>query len=254
MIEMKIKLLIVVSVVALVVYSLRCRIANIAFLRLQSKNRNTTFCSSSRTICDQRSAAMAIPSLRHRISTNWPSQGVRFDRAYAQYPLCNPSRSSLLTGKYPTQTSILDNEYYFRALHPELVSLTQHFKANGYATLRAGKIFHGGIDDTDSWTEGGEARNFTGAKRPPSNAEGPERVAQSDRIVMLDGDGEKNGDYQDATRSIEYLEKYKDQTFLPCVRSVKATQPADSSKEVLRSLRRREDPFTSGLCNASGRT
>ncbi len=97
------------------------------------------------------------------------TQGVRFDRAYAQYPLCNPSRSSLLTGKYPTQTSILDNEYYFRALHPELVSLTQHFKANGYATLRAGKIFHGGIDDTDSWTEGGEARNFTGAKRPPSN-------------------------------------------------------------------------------------
>jgi arylsulfatase A-like enzyme len=67
------------------------------------------------------------------------AQGVRFDRAYAQYPLCNPSRSSLLTGKYPTQTSILDNEYYFRALHPELVSLTQHFKANGYATLRAAK-------------------------------------------------------------------------------------------------------------------
>jgi arylsulfatase A-like enzyme len=102
-------------------------------------------------------------------------QGVRFDRAYAQYPLCNPSRSSLLTGKYPTQTSILDNEYYFRALHPELVSLTQHFKANGYATLRSGKVFHGGIDDTDSWTEGGEAREFTGAKRPPSNPDSADR-------------------------------------------------------------------------------
>jgi arylsulfatase A-like enzyme len=141
------------------------------------------------------------------------SQGVRFDRAYAQYPLCNPSRSSLLTGKYPTQTSILDNEYYFRALHPELVSLPQHFKANGYATLRTGKIFHGGIDDTDSWTEGGEAREFTGAKRPPSNAEGPERTSQSDRIVTLPGDGESNGDYKSATRAIEFLEKYKDQPF-----------------------------------------
>ena len=141
------------------------------------------------------------------------AQGVRFDRAYAQYPLCNPSRSSLLTGKYPTQTSILDNEYYFRALHPELVSLTQHFKANGYATLRAGKIYHGGIDDAESWTEGGEARNFTGPKRPPSNAEGPERVSQSDRIVILDGDGESNGDYRAASRTIELMEKYKDQHF-----------------------------------------
>ena len=78
------------------------------------------------------------------------ARGVRFDRAYTQYPLCNPSRTSLLTGSYPTQTGVMDNEHYFRALHPEFVSLPQHFKANGYATLRAGKIFHGGIDDTDA--------------------------------------------------------------------------------------------------------
>ena len=84
------------------------------------------------------------------------SRGISFDRAFTQYPLCNPSRSSLLTGRYPTQTGVMDNELYFRALHPEFVSLPQYFKANGYVTLRAGKIFHGGIDDTDAWTEGGE--------------------------------------------------------------------------------------------------
>jgi arylsulfatase A-like enzyme len=159
------------------------------------------------------------------------SQGVRFDRAYAQYPLCNPSRSSLLTGKYPTQTSILDNEYYFRALHPELVSLPQHFKANGYATLRTGKIFHGGIDDTDSWTEGGEAREFTGAKRPPSNAEGPERTSQSDRIVTLTGEGESNGDYKSATRAIEFLEKYKDQPFFLAFGESKPHSPPTAPKK-----------------------
>ena len=106
---------------------------------------------------------------------------MRFDRAYTQYPLCNPSRTSLLTGRYPTQTGVMDNETWFRAEHPDFVSLPQHFKARGYATLRAGKIFHGGIDDTDAWTEGGEARNFTGARRPPKHQSG--RIAPRNRIA-----------------------------------------------------------------------
>src|SRR5215204_7765279 len=84
------------------------------------------------------------------------ARGTRFDRAYAQYPLCNPSRTSLLTGRYPTETGVMDNNKYFRAAYPDWVTLPQYFKNNGYATLRTGKIFHGGIDDEVSWTEGGE--------------------------------------------------------------------------------------------------
>lgn len=159
------------------------------------------------------------------------SQGVKFDRAYAQYPLCNPSRASLLTGKYPTQTGVLDNEFYFRALHPELVSLPQHFKANGYATLRSGKIFHGGMDDTEAWTEGGEARNFTGAQRPPSNPDSAERTAQSDRIVVLEGNGETNGDYRMATQAIEYLEKYQDKPFFLAIGAAKPHSPPAAPKK-----------------------
>src|SRR3954449_8771859 len=48
--------------------------------------------------------------------------GVRFDRAYVQYPLCNPSRSSMLTGRYPTTTGVMDNTSYFGAAYPEFVS------------------------------------------------------------------------------------------------------------------------------------
>jgi iduronate 2-sulfatase len=160
------------------------------------------------------------------------SQGIRFDRAYTQFPLCNPSRSSFLTGKYPTQTGILDNEYYFRALNPELVSIPQHFKKNGYATLRTGKIFHGGIDDSEAWTEGFEPRAFTGAKRPPpANPDGPERVSQSDRIVVLEGEGESNGDYRAATRAIEYLEKYKDKPFFLAFGESKPHSPPSAPKK-----------------------
>src|SRR5512147_755355 len=88
------------------------------------------------------------------------ARGVRFDRAYAQYPLCNPSRSSMLTGRHPTTTQIYGNRQWFGLEHPDWRSLPRHFKDHGYVTVRSGKIFHGGIDDTDAWTEGGEARIF----------------------------------------------------------------------------------------------
>ena len=94
------------------------------------------------------------------------NSGVRFDRAYCQFPLCNPSRSSMLTGLRPTTVGVLGNRTWFRGSRPGAVSLVEHFKNHGYATLRAGKIFHGGIDDTKAWTEGGKDRYF-GKGAPP---------------------------------------------------------------------------------------
>src|SRR6266516_6514041 len=96
------------------------------------------------------------------------ARGTRFDHAYAQFPLCNPSRTSLFNGRYPTQTGVMDNNTYFRTKHPDYVTLPQYFQKNGYATLRTGKIFHGGIDDKVSWTEGGEPVDPAIVNRPPS--------------------------------------------------------------------------------------
>lgn len=157
------------------------------------------------------------------------AQGTRFDRAYCQYPLCNPSRSSLFTGKHPTTTGVLDNRKWFRAEHPDWVTLPQHFKANGYASLRTGKQFHGGIDDTDAWTEGGEPRQFEGA----SNTSAPgQNAANSDRIIKLAGDGESHGDYKSATRAIEYLERYKDQPFFLALGFAKPHSPPTAPQKL----------------------
>jgi iduronate 2-sulfatase len=173
--------------------------------------------------------------------------GVRFDRNYCQFPLCNPSRSSLLTGRPATKTGVLGNRAVFRNLHPNWTSLPQLFKQNGYVSLRSGKIFHGGIDDPEAWnqTDGatveGEAGtgaaggrtltlNSTNGPAKPANAAAAlpqdlSRAAYSDRIVVLDGNGEGNGDYHTADRTIENLRRYKDQPFFIACGFVKPHSP-----------------------------
>jgi choline-sulfatase len=72
-------------------------------------------------------------------------RGVTFENAHCQAPLCNPSRTSVLTGLRPTTTGIYGLEPWFRNVDPlkDLVTLPQYFAKNGYRTYAAGKVFHG---------------------------------------------------------------------------------------------------------------
>lgn len=70
------------------------------------------------------------------------AEGMTFNRAYCQYPVCGPSRASLLSGLYPESTGVLDNMVDIRKARPGTVSLPQVFKENGYWTAHVGKVFH----------------------------------------------------------------------------------------------------------------
>src|SRR4051812_19141807 len=71
------------------------------------------------------------------------SMGVRFDRAYCQYPVCNPSRTSFLSGLYPDTTRVFDQVTQLRAQRmPNVVFLPEHFKNNGYFIAGIGKVEH----------------------------------------------------------------------------------------------------------------
>jgi uncharacterized sulfatase len=86
-------------------------------------------------------------------------RGVRFDRAYCQMPTCGPSRTALMTGLYTWQSGVVANEA-FRAKLPDIVTLPQWLRSQGYFTARVGKVYHMGIpgdigrpgsDDPKSW-------------------------------------------------------------------------------------------------------
>jgi len=79
-------------------------------------------------------------------------RGVTFNRAYCQQAVCSPSRSSLLTGTRPDTTKVWDLQTHFRKAIPDVVTLPQHFKDNGYFVQGMGKLFHGGFDDPRSWS------------------------------------------------------------------------------------------------------
>jgi uncharacterized sulfatase len=70
------------------------------------------------------------------------ARGVRFQQAYTQFALCNPSRCSFLTGCYPERTKVYDLSTSLRVALPDVVTLPQAFKNAGYLSGRVGKVFH----------------------------------------------------------------------------------------------------------------
>src|SRR5688572_5857412 len=145
--------------------------------------------------------------------------GVRFDRAYCQYPVCGPSRASLMTGLRPDSTKIFDNNISVRDTLPDVVTLPQLFRMNGWRSVRAGKMYHMDVpgsvgtnnwDDPPSWDvaisppgkeqhTAGEGRNITEGK------------AARWEWVAFRGDGKDQADEGATQTAIETMSRHKNE-------------------------------------------
>ena len=146
------------------------------------------------------------------------AMGTTFTNAHTQSPLCNPSRTSVLTGRRPSSTGIYGLAPWFRNIDhlQDIVSLPQHFSQHGYTTYSTGKIYHGGYGRQ----EGDDEFHVLGPKAGV-------RVRPQEKIVgwtpggnhnLMDWgsfphEDEEKGDYQVASWAVERLGELKDTNF-----------------------------------------
>ena len=134
-------------------------------------------------------------------------RGTFFKKAYCQYPLCNASRTSMLTGLRPETTNVFSNSAVFREKLPNVVTLPQYFKTHGYHTQSVGKILHkqDKQDDIASWSVPSwtQSTYFKREELPAWQA--------------LDAEDDELRDGKIARRAVEILKEIRDSQFFLAV-------------------------------------
>jgi iduronate 2-sulfatase len=171
-------------------------------------------------------------------------QGVRFDRAYCQQGVCNPSRSSFLCGRRPDALHLWNNGTHFREKNPDVLTLPEHFQANGYTTRCVGKIFH-------NWhtKEKGDRRSWSadeflhyanhGDDKPQVKGVLPENLAKladwnygaTTVTECRDVPDEAYYDGRVATEAVKVLKEVKDKPFFLAVGFWKPHAPFNAPKK-----------------------
>jgi iduronate 2-sulfatase len=166
------------------------------------------------------------------------ARGVLFERAYCQFPLCSPSRSSFLTGRRPNATRIHTNpqagrfstDYrpkpHFRDFIPDTVTLPQLFRQHGYFVARVGKLYHygvpgqigtSGLDDLASWEYFVNPAGRDKAEENRVFSLIPGTYGGTLSWLAIDGSDLEQTDGLAATAAISLLEQKRDKPFFLAV-------------------------------------
>jgi iduronate 2-sulfatase len=150
-------------------------------------------------------------------------RGVRFDRAYCQFPLCSPSRTSIMTGRRPDVTQVYDLQKHFRTVLPEVVTLSQLYRNHDYYAARVGKIYHygnpgqigtDGLDDAASWNERINPSGRDKAEEHLIINHTPNRgLGSSLSLLKAEGHDEEQTDGIVATEVIQLMETHRHRPF-----------------------------------------
>jgi len=125
------------------------------------------------------------------------ARGVRFNRAYCQVAVCNPSRASLMTGLRPDTLGVWTLPIHFREAKPDAVTLPQWLRKSGYTAVSHGKIYHNPTPDPQSWSE--PIRDLP--KLPYFYPEGTRDLLRDAMAELPDNDWRKNNLRGPATAS-----------------------------------------------------
>lgn len=151
-------------------------------------------------------------------------QGTRFEKAYCQFPLCSPSRVSVMTGLRPDVTKIFDLATDFRKQTlPDVVTLSQTFMNHGYFAARVGKIYHygnpgqigtSGLDDPQSWKEVVNPKGVDKIDEAKITNLTPKRgLGSSLSLWATDEDDAEHTDAKVADAAIRLMETHKAEPF-----------------------------------------
>jgi len=152
-------------------------------------------------------------------------EGVRFNHAYSQQALCAPSRVSIMTGMRPETLGIyhLGREARLRLKHPNVATIPQLFKANGYKTISLGKVYHSGVDDKESWT------TYIAKEPNTYHITGNKEKKFAYEAAVVDDLGYKDG--RVARDAVNLLSKLKDDKFMMVVGFSKPHLPFNAPKK-----------------------
>jgi choline-sulfatase len=171
------------------------------------------------------------------------SEGTRFTRAYCQYPVCGPSRASMMSGYYPHATGTFGYVSGRENIGPDKKMWPQLFKENGWFTARVSKIYHMGVpidiekgsngtDDALSWNErynsqGPEWTAAGEAELVQNNPFGllPRKGGNVMTIVKADGGDKVHSDGKTAEKASELIRTHKDKPFFLAVGLVRPHVP-----------------------------
>jgi uncharacterized sulfatase len=156
------------------------------------------------------------------------ARGTTFERAFVQYPVCNPSRSSMMAGLRPEETGVANNTYPLRQKRPDVVTMPQLCKDAGWEAHAFGKLYHlgGGKDAAKKaiWSDVGRswhtAQDFKATKVGGTMIEG--RNVTGGALVWCawgaaDGTDDDQPDGQIASATVAMIEKLGDKPwFIGC--------------------------------------